>query len=144
MRENEEEMNKEFERLYGKYKQLSIKLDNQRNPLLISVFGGTLAAVTLAIGNQVFNLNLPVGAIAAGFFVGEAVATLPLAKKIYKISRTEKKLIVIADKYSNVVDYPEGYYDLDKKAYLSSNEAYIDFYHNQINKEDNGPVKRLK
>jgi hypothetical protein len=133
-----------YNRLYNKYKQLNVKIDNAHNPIVISTIGGTLIACTLTIGKIALNVNIPYWAIVGGFFVGESALSLPLFSNIYRISKLEDKMVKIADKYSHVINLPEGYYNLDTTNYFSSREEYLKFYYDQLEKDDKGPAKKLK
>ena len=136
--------NEQFEQLYQKYKSLNVKLDKANNPLVTTTIGGTLVAVSLLVGRNVMNINIPTWVIAAGYPIIGATVYLGIMDRTYRLTKMEKKLIRVANKNNTVIDFQNGHWDLENGDFFTCNEAYIEFYHNQITHKDNVPIKKMK
>lgn len=64
-----------------------------------SLLGGSAVFVTVAVGGNVLNINIPTITYIASFVVGQYVTLLPMFNEMYKLEKSNRHVFALVDNY---------------------------------------------
>lgn len=72
----------------------------EMDPFTKSLLGGSAVAVTVAVGGNILNINIPTITYIASFVAGQYATLLPMFHEMYKLDKGSRHLLAIANEYS--------------------------------------------